>query len=297
MNISWDDARLFLAVAETGSFSAAAKRLALGQPTVSRRIADLEYQLGWALFHRGKGGAQLTDEAAKLVPAAQQMSRWAAELERSAAGNERVPAGTVRVAAPPGISYDVLVQFCKELKPQYPQLDVEILASVEHLDLARGEADLAIRTRPPTESELVLLTTFETQVQAFAAPEYVAGLPNPCSVDQVDWITWCYPYEHVIPRPQLEQMIPNFKPAFASDNYLIQARACELGLGALLMSDIKHPLLRKMGLVRVPLDIQLPRFSSHLVTAKSLEHVPRVRAVANALVRQFDMLQPGDGTL
>ena len=50
MDIAWEDMRLFLAVAETGSFSSAAKRLQLGQPTVSRRLADLEYVLGYKLF-------------------------------------------------------------------------------------------------------------------------------------------------------------------------------------------------------------------------------------------------------
>ena len=57
---SWDDMRLFLAVAETGSFSAAARRLRLGQPTLSRRMAELESGLGEALFERRAQGCVLT---------------------------------------------------------------------------------------------------------------------------------------------------------------------------------------------------------------------------------------------
>ena len=76
MDISWEDAQSFLAVAEQRSFSAAARHLQLGQPTISRRIADLEQRLGSRLFRRGKQGAVLTDSGARLLPAAEQMARW-----------------------------------------------------------------------------------------------------------------------------------------------------------------------------------------------------------------------------
>lgn len=297
MDVSWDDARLFLAVSETGSFSAAAKRLALGQPTISRRIADLEYRLGYALFHRGKSGAELTSEAVRLVPAAREMARWAAEFERCVAGNEQRPSGTVRLAAPPGVAFELLVAVCEKLKRELPALNVEILASMDFLDLARGDADLAVRTLSPTEPELVCVGSYRVPVAAFATPAYVSSLPDPCSLADVGWITSCFPYLHVPPRPQLEALIPNFKPAFASDNYLVQQRACELGLGAAILADFTHPLRRLMGLKRVPLRLPFPDSETFLVSPKSLQSVPRVRAVTDALMREFNQIRPGKGTL
>lgn len=297
MDISWDDARLFLAIAESGSFSSASLKLGIAQPTISRRIKELEFQLGWSLFHRGKRGTRLTEDGARLVEPARQMARWANELQGAIAHRESAPEGKVRVTAPPGLCFDFLVQFCHWLKPQYPELRIELLASTEHLDLARGDADLALRTKKPQEAELALLASLDVQAAAFATPEYVSTLTQPCSLKDVDWISWCAPMEHVTPTPQLKQLIPGFQPTFSSDNFLIQQRACELGLGAMMLGDVSHPLLRKMGLVRLQLQEPLPMNQMHLVSAKSMEHVPRVRAVANALVKQFEQLRPSQGTM
>ena len=95
MNISWEDAQTFLAVAEKRSFSAAARALEVRQPTISRRIANLEERLGTQLFRRGKQGAALTDNGARLLPAAEQMARWAGEFGRLAAGAQEVCLGCV----------------------------------------------------------------------------------------------------------------------------------------------------------------------------------------------------------
>ena len=77
--VNWQDIRLFLAVAEAGSFSAAARNLKLGQPTLSRRIAELEQELGQPLFSRFSQGCQLTALGQKLLPAAKQMAIWMKE--------------------------------------------------------------------------------------------------------------------------------------------------------------------------------------------------------------------------
>ena len=103
MDISWDDIRLFLAIAETGSLSAAARRLRLGQPTMSRRLAILEDRLGYPIFLRSPLGASLTAAGEKLVEPAQRMAEWAGELERAAQLGEVSPAGVVRLTAPPGV--------------------------------------------------------------------------------------------------------------------------------------------------------------------------------------------------
>lgn len=84
MNIPWDDVQLFLAIAETGSLSAASRQLRLGQPTVSRRLALLEHQLGYQLFRREVAGARLTSAGEKLLLPARRMAEWAGEISRAA---------------------------------------------------------------------------------------------------------------------------------------------------------------------------------------------------------------------
>jgi len=78
-------------------------------------------------------------------------------------------------------------------------------------------------------------------VGVFASPAYAATVPQPARLADLDWITWAFPYEHVPPRPMLEREIPNFEPAFASDNYLVQRSALHAGLGAMILEKELHP--------------------------------------------------------
>lgn len=287
MDITWEDAQTFLAVAEGGSISAGAARLRLGQPTVSRRLALLEGRVGAALFTRSKQGATLTDVGARLFPAAEQMARWGSEFERLAQGAEARPAGVVRIAAPPAVSVDLLAALAAKISRAVPELRLEILASVDHVDLVRGEADLAVRTRAPTEPELTSLAHGTTAIGVFASADYHAVLERrvpsgpPYALGDLDWISWGRPYEHVEPRPMLERAIPNFAPSFASDDFLVQRAATVAGLGAMVL-DTRSA--EEFGLVAIDIGFLPPPGEFHLVCAKSMQLVPRVRFVAERLI-------------
>ncbi len=296
MDISWEDAQTFLAIAEAQSFSGGARRLGVGQPTVSRRVASLEARLGSPLFHRGKQGARLTAAGARLVPAAEQMARWATEFERLARGAEESPAGVVRIAAPPGVAVDLLAPLAGELRDRLPEIRLEVLASIEHLDLTRGGADLAIRTRAPREPELTTLASARSELAVFAAPEYAErlaarrraeGRDGPPGLAELDWVTWAFPYEQVEPRPMLERAIPDFEPAFASDSFLVLRAATRAGLGAMILDRPRLPAHPAADLVEIELGFALPPSEFHLVCAKSMRYVPRVRVVAEALIERF----------
>src|SRR4029079_13334770 len=101
MDIAWDDVRIFLAVAEAGSVSGAARQLRLGQPTISRRLAEMEQAIGSRLFARGVGGATLTSAGERLLAPAKNMAEWAGEVARAAEADEAAPQGVVRITHPP----------------------------------------------------------------------------------------------------------------------------------------------------------------------------------------------------
>ena len=286
MHISWEDAQTFLAVAEQRSFSLAARALGLGQPTISRRIAGLEERLGCQLFRRGKRGAELTEDGARLLPAAEQMARWAGEFGRLARGAEESLAGSVRIAAPPALAVDVLAPFAAQLLARLPEIRIEVLASIEHIDLSRGSADLAIRTRAPNEPELTTLGSAKIPIGVFGARSYVERLTGPTSLAALDWITWAFPYEHVAPRPMLERAIAGFAPVFASDNYLVQRSALAAGVGAMILEcplPGAPPFAPGVELVEIDIGVRLPPGELHIVCAKSMRYVPRVRAVFELL--------------
>ncbi|HEB89510.1 MAG TPA: LysR family transcriptional regulator [Deltaproteobacteria bacterium] len=301
MHTSWEDAETFLAVAESRSFSAAAHLLGVGQPTVSRRIAGLEGRLGCQLFTRGKQGAELTDWGAKLLPAAEQMARWAAEFGRLAQGAEETPAGIVRIAAPPGLAVEVLAPLAARVRDRLPEIRLEILASIEYVDLSRGGADLAVRTRESHEPELTTLHRAAFEIGVFATAGYRTRLDERLAaegrgaestrLEDLDWITWSFPYESVAPRPMLERAIPDFAPAFASDNYLVLRSALDAGLGVMVLEKQGIPVAApspEARLVEIDLGFSLPPSEYHLVCARSMRYVPRVRAIADLLVERLE---------
>ncbi len=283
---SWDDAQTFLAVTEERSFSRAAAKLGVGQPTVSRRIASLEEKIGLQLFRRGRGGAELTDEAQGLVPAAEQMARWAAEFVRSTSVHESSISGTVRIAAPPGVAVEHLGTFAKKIKALHPNVTLEVIAGVEHLDLTRGAADIAIRTRPSNEPELVILGQAKNSLGVYAHADYAANLPTPCSWSDIDWITWCRPFDAVAPRPMLERLIDDFEPAFASDDYLVQKSALASGLGAMIISGLEAERHHE-DLVEVDVGVKLPDSEFYVIAAKSSQSVPRIQAIVSMLLEEI----------
>ena len=100
----WDDIKAFVAAAQTGSFGAAARRLRTTQPTVTRRIDDLEYRLGARLFDRGLRGVTLTRAGELVFDRAFTMQRASADIERLVLESEGPEAGgSVTVAMPEGI--------------------------------------------------------------------------------------------------------------------------------------------------------------------------------------------------
>src|SRR5690606_36896005 len=100
-DLSWDDLRLFLCVAEVGSINRAAGKLGLGQATVSRRIADLEAQVGHSLFVRNVDGATTTPLGQQLVEPIRRMGEWANEATRAVAHGDTSLNGVVRVTGAP----------------------------------------------------------------------------------------------------------------------------------------------------------------------------------------------------
>lgn len=289
---SWEDSQVFLAVAEQGSFSAAALALGVGQATVSRRIARLEAQLGCALFARGRRGTALTSQGARMLPPAQQMSRWAAELQATIASTEQGVEGCVTIASGTGTARDFLVPLAALLRLRTPALRFELRTGVDYADLARGEADIGLRARRSTEPALVTLAAFSAPIRPFASAAYLARLDAPPRhVSDVDWVCWGNERAHIFPRQQLAALIPGFEPVFAANEYMLQVEACEAGMGAMMLPAIHHPIMQDSPLHELELDFGPFQQDFFVVCARSMQHVPRVRAVLDALLEALDELE------
>jgi len=194
----------------------------------------------------------------------------------------------VRITAPPGVAFDFIAPFAADLKRTLPDIRIEVLARTEYLDLARREADIALRSRAPTSNDLVSLAKISFENAAFGAPSYVKKLPKRPTIRDLDVVGWAAPLDHLTPNAELRELIPGFRTVFASDDFLVQWRAAEAGLGVIFLGDVRQRYARSNLLERVNVDLgPHARGQMHVVCAKSSLGIRRVHSVAELLVKEL----------
>ncbi len=287
MHISWTDLETVLAIAEAGRIARAAKVLQLTQPSVSRRLAELESKLGEALFIRSARGVQVTPFGDRFLVPARGMAEWSGEAARIAEARATEPEGVVRITAPPGVAADFLAPFAGWLRRSHPKLSLEVVASIGMLDLSRREADVALRLAVPVQRDVEVLASLDLPIFAFASPAYVASLSAKVRAEALSWIVWAPPLDHLSPNPELAAAIPNFRPAFASDDIAVQIRAAEAGVGAVVLAPFEHRFTERR-LIRLHVALPPAKRTLHLAASRKALAIPRVRVVADLLAKELE---------
>jgi molybdate transport repressor ModE-like protein len=179
----WNDLRHFLAVARYGSTLAAARALGLSQSTVHRRLAELERRLGRDLVERHPTGYRLTETGRTLLPAAEAVERAVLALEQQSEHLGADPTGIVRLTCPePLVSRIAENGLLDRFQARHPGLSVEFVMSDRYLDLARGEADVALRSGEPMDPDLVGRKVADSIWAVYASPNYVQRHGRPQDV-------------------------------------------------------------------------------------------------------------------
>ena len=153
--LDWNAFRFFVAVAEAGSLSAAARQLNASQPTVGRKIAELEEKLAVRLFDRHFRGYSLTPAGQSILELCLDMQSSALGIERLVAGQDQDLAGRVRVSTTEGLGTYWLTHKLPCWRARYPSIDIELLIGTSMLDLIRREADIALRLGNPGSDDLI----------------------------------------------------------------------------------------------------------------------------------------------
>lgn len=175
----WSLYRSLLAVMESGSLSAAARRLGATQPTVGRHIAALEDALGAALFTRSPGGLAPTEAALALKPHAEAMAAAAEALIRTASGEAASEGGVIRLTASEIVGAEVLPPLIAAFRERHPDIVIELVLSNRQEDLLRREADIAVRMARPTQAALVARRIGQVRVFFYAHHSYLAAHGTP----------------------------------------------------------------------------------------------------------------------
>lgn len=287
----WDDIRVFLAAHRLRGLGAAATRIGLNTSTVSRRIAALESALEQKLFERTRHGLLPTRAAERILPAAEAMETAHARLVRDASNVEVQAEGVVRLSTAPGIADAFVAPALVRLRAQHPLIEVEIDASVRAVDLARHEADLALRSVPPQGAELVVTKLTSSRWIVVGAAKLIARLGRLASWSDAPWITWDRDLATYGPARWIAQHAPKATIALRTSHFASQLEAAKTGLGLVM---VPAPYARIHKLVPVEHTRALaastaawPIDDLWLVGHRISRDVPRIAAVWEFLAQEL----------
>jgi DNA-binding transcriptional LysR family regulator len=178
--MDWDDLRYFLAVHRAGSTAGAARALNVQHTTVGRRLTALEQTLGAALFARTSTGLVPTSVAADILPLAEEAERSMQAIARTVSGADGRLEGIVRLTTSEAFS-GYFVRRLAKLHTAHPKLVVEVLSGNRVFDLARGEADLAVRIAPTPQLDVICRCIGHANWGLYASADYLASHGPPPS--------------------------------------------------------------------------------------------------------------------
>jgi len=181
----WNQARAFLATAEEGSLSAAARALGQTQPTLSRQVSALETDLGVTLFERVGRSLTLTQSGMELLDHFRAMGNAASRISLAASGQSQAIEGHVRITATNIMATYHLPPVLKRLRDIAPGIEIDVVASNEVRDLTRREADIALRHGRPEQPDLIAKLVAESTAHLYASKEYLDRHGRPGTVSDL----------------------------------------------------------------------------------------------------------------
>jgi len=286
--MNWDDARVFLAVCRESTSRGAARVLGVDQATVGRRVNALEKSLNATLFLRTSEGYALTAVGEAALQSVEKMERSAIELERQVQGLDDRLTGTVRVTTTDSLAIDFLIPAIARLHDAHPDVRVQMDASTQLLNLAKREADIAVRNTRPDNPDLIARRIARWPVGLFASQAYIDrhGAPEPGSLFEG--------HDLVVYQPHLQSQkdltlvsepLGRGRIVAALSSSLLVRRSIAAGIG---IGEVPIVSGERDGLVRLWPDRTRPLpYDVWLVTHADLRHTARVRVVIDEIVAGF----------
>lgn len=285
-NLDWNQLKAFLETAETGSLSAAARKLGLTQPTLSRQVAAIEQRMGVTLFERVGKAMALTPTGLDLLEHARAMGTAAEALRLAASGRSQAAGGVVSVSATDAVATHLLPPLVRQLRETEPGIAIEVISSDAMSDLLRREADIAIRHVKPEQPELIARWIREAAANFYASEGWVKVHGHPRHAADAAHLPFVgadrsgryldYLRQHGLPVSEA-----NFS-CYADQTKAHWALVRHgMGIGAM----IDEIACDTPGMVRVLDEVPPVRFPIWLVTHRELRTSRRIRVVFEALAQ------------
>jgi len=279
--MDWNGLRIFLEIQRSGSARAAAERLACSHATVLRRLTAFESQMGVQLFDRTPEGLMLSVAGGNILEKAEQVEAEILEMQRTVSGSDIELEGLIRLTVSPPLAEYLILPSLPAFKAEFPQIDIEIVATNAYSDLPRRDADIAIRFQEKPDDHLVgrRLPPFRDAV--YATVEYIEEHWSGDKAVSPQWIAWSglggfrertakTPFGHV-------------DIAWEFSTLGLQVKAAELGLGMAFLPCLigdSHETLQ-----RVPQSGLYDNRPAWLLTHADLRRMERVRIFSDYLYK------------
>jgi DNA-binding transcriptional LysR family regulator len=292
MTLDWEKLRLFESVAEAGSFTEAARKLQMSQPALSRQIQALETGLGAKLFHRHARGLALTHEGEQLHELTVEMAERVERTQMAIEASRERPTGEVRLTTSVGFGSTWLARQLEGFIELYPDINVVLLLTDDHLDLARREADVAILFSAPHQADLIQRKLVPVRHRLCAAPAYIERFGEPKSIADLDH------HRLIAYGPAPPEMSKNTNwildigadghrrvPVLAINNLYAMLQAVETGAGIAALPSYLLPFSGKLKIL-LP-DVQGPVFQTYFAYPSELRRSLRIAVLRDFITKRM----------
>lgn len=289
----WNDLRFLLAIAREGSTLAAAKALNVSQPTVQRRLAALEASVRRKLVERHPTGYRLSEFGKLLLPHAEEVERSVAALRRQIEAGGHDLGGTLRVTCPEGMASRLFAPLIESFRARHPGLRVDLIMTDRRLDLANGEAEIAVRIHEPGDGSLVARKITESLWAIYASRSYVRLHGRPHSLEDLQHhavIAFGGELADNHAGRWLRETAPLARIAATGNSMLGMLAAVKSGAGLAPLPTLLGGSDDDLQAVLGP----VPELSTkvYLVMHSDLRSIPRVRAFCDFIVAEINRFRP-----
>jgi DNA-binding transcriptional LysR family regulator len=273
----------FVAVIDSGSISAAAARLGVGQPAVSKSLAALEAHLGVPLLLRSTRGSALTDAGRRFLSHARAVLDEAEAAEAAARDEAAALTGVLRIAAPPAYANEVLIPALGSFRSQFPGIMLDLILDDRRVDLLGEGIELALRGGAIADSTIIARRIDRPRRLVVASEAWLAGRTPPQHPREligqawIEYATWSGMAWRFTRGAQCETL--TFAPTLRVSAAEALRVAVEAGLGCAIVSErMVQRDLRSGALVRLLPDWDLPTGEMWLLSPAGRRMSARARA-------------------
>ena len=286
VSFDWNQVRAFLATAEEGSFSGAARALKSTQPTVGRQISALEGSLGVTLVERSVRGLTLTEAGRELLDHVRAMGEAATLISMAADGQSQEVTGEVTVTATDLMSAAILPAILAPLRQSAPGIRVRIVATGDIQNLMQREADIAIRHVHPDQPDLIARHVADFRGALYGASAYLdrAGRPRtPREVADLAFVGNPDPDRLIAPLHNHGVPVRAENFIMSSDSNVVEWELVKAGYGISMLPEVLCEA--EPGMEKVLPSLPSLQFPIWLVTHRELRTNRRIRVVFDLLAR------------